>query len=139
MKSPWNALRSLFAADATLTGLLARDAHGDAAIYPEMRADLVAEADYPMVTTPGASGESRVSASQADAEISTWLTVSDTQTDPEGIRDSIDERMVALAFGTIRSAWFFEGVRVSVRTLGMRDANQPGLLRRRRVWTVGVG
>ena len=37
------------------------------------------------------------------------------------------------------SAWFFEGVRVSVRTIGMRDVALDDRLRRRRIWTVGVG
>lgn len=138
MKSAWNALYSLFGKDAILAGYLASGADGKPAIYPEFREDVEAEGDFPMITSPGTSGEARLNASQGDVEISTWLTVLTSQADPEGTRDAIDERMVALADATIRSAWTFEGVRVSVRTIGMRDANQPLKLRRRRIWTVGV-
>jgi len=138
MKSAWDALYSLFANDATLVALLASDGAGAPAIYPEFREDVEAEGDYPMITSPGTSGERRLNKDQADVEISTWITVLTSQTDPEGRRDSIDERMVALADATLRSAHTFDGVRVSVRTVGMRDANQDGRLRRRRIWTVGV-
>lgn len=138
MKSAWNALYDLLSNDATLIALLAADANADPAIYPQMREDVEAEGDFPMITTPGTSGERRLNAASGDVEISTWATVLTSQADPEGTRDAIDERMVALAAATMVTAWFFDGVRVSVRTVGTRDVNQEDRLRRRRIWSVGV-
>jgi hypothetical protein len=138
MKSAWNALRALYVADATLVALLASDENGDPAIYPQLRDAVEDAADFPMVTTPGASGERRQSVRAGDVEISTWLAVHMQDEDPEATRDAIDERMVELAEGTLDVAWFYDGVRVSVRTAGMRDANLADRLRRRRIWTVGV-
>ncbi len=139
MKSAWNALYSLLSADATLAALLAVDENGDPAIYPHMREDVEEEGAFPMVTTPGVSGEDRLNPTQGDVEISTWATVFVRgHEDPDAVLHSIDERMVALAEGTMTAAWIYDGVRVSVRTLGMREVYLPDRIRRRRVWTVGV-
>jgi len=136
--SAWDALYDLFSEDATLAALLATNADTKPAIYPHMREAVEGEGDFPTITTPGASGESRLNKNQADVEISTWVTVLTSEADPEGKRHAIDERMVALADATIRSRHAFSGVRISVRTFGMRDIAEPDRLRRRRIWSVGV-
>lgn len=139
MKAPWNALYALWSADDDLVALLAADERGDPAIYPAMR-DEVEDVDaFPMLTTPGLTSQARPYPTLGDSEISTWLTVLEhPHQDPEGLRDAIELRLAELAEGTQAGAWFFEGVRVSVRLVGVRDANQPGRLRRRHIWTVGV-
>ena len=138
MKSAWAALYDLWSKDETLVALLAEDAAGDPAIYPYMREDVQAVGDFPMITTPGVSGEDRANLTQGDVEISTWITVLTSASDPDGALHSIDEAMLDAAADTMESAHFFDGVRISVRTLGMREINESDRLRRRRIWTVGV-
>lgn len=138
MKSPWEALYALWSADAALVAMLGSDEAGDPSIWPEMRDQVEELGAFPMISTPGLTSMARLTPGTGDVEVSTWLTVLTTDDDPDGVRDAVELRLVELAEGTQASAWTFEGVRVGVRLLGARDANQDGRLRRRHIWAVGV-